>query len=78
MSAPPPRSVPPRRTVQPVAMPLGQYASQGMIAPSNPFVNGDGTLSSVSFRFLHGLFQQLNDLQNQVGALQQRLTNAGL
>lgn len=46
----------------------GRYASQGMIAPNNPFVDGDGNLTAVSFRFLHGLFQQLSDLQNAVGA----------
>ena len=73
-----PRSVPPRRTVQPVAMAEGRYASQGMIAPSNPFVEGEGTLTGVSFRFLHGLFQQINDLQNAVTTLQQRLANAGI
>ena len=73
-----PRSVPPRRTVQPVAMPLGQYASQGMIAPNNSFVDNDGMLTAVSFRFLHGLFQQINDLQNQVNGLQQRLAAGGL
>ena len=66
-----PRSVPPRRTVQPVAMTQGPYASQGMIAPNNPFVDGGGNLTAVSFRFLHGLFQQINDLQ-------QRLANAGI
>lgn len=66
------------RTVQPVAMAEGRYASQGMIAPTNPFVEVDGTLTAVSFRFLHGLFAQINDLQNAVTALQQRLTNAGL
>lgn len=66
-----PRSAPPSRTVQPVAMTQGPYASQGMIAPNNPFVDTDGNLTAVSFRFLHGLFQQINDLQ-------QRLTNAGI
>ena len=73
-----PRSVPPRRTVQPVAMAEGPYASQGMIAPNNPFVDGGGNLTAVSFRFLHGLFQQINDLQNQVTSVQQRLTAGGL
>lgn len=71
MSAPPPRSAPPSRTVQQVSMTQGPYASQGMIAPNNPFVDTDGNLTAVSFRFLHGLFQQINDLQ-------QRLTNAGI
>jgi hypothetical protein len=64
--------------VQPVAMSEGRYASQGMIAPVNPFVDGDGTLTGVSFRFLYGLFSQINDLQNQVATLQQRLANAGI
>ena len=74
MAANPPLS----RSIRPVAMTEGRYASQGMIAPSNPFVDADGTLTGVSFRFLHGLFQQINDLQNQVGALQQRIQNAGI
>lgn len=77
MSAPP-RRAPPGRTVQPVAMAEGQYASQGMIAPNNSFTDTDGMLTAVSFRFLHGLFQQINDLQNQVAAVQQRLTAAGI
>lgn len=56
----------------------GQYAAQGMIAPSNPFVEADGTLTGVSFRFLHGLFAEIQTLQNQVVTLQQRLLNAGI
>lgn len=56
----------------------GQYAAQGMIAPSNPFVEADGTLNAVSFRFLHSLFAEIQALQNQVATLQQRLLNAGI
>lgn len=73
-SASPPIS----RTVPTVAIGEGRYASQGMIAPGNPFVESDGTLTGVSFRFLFGLFNQINDLQNAVTTLQQRLANAGI
>lgn len=67
------------RTVQRVAIGAGRYASQGMISPTNPpFVDSEGVLTNVSFRFLHGLFQQINDLQTTIDALQQRLTTAGI
>ena len=74
MSGQPPLS----RTVEPVAMSEGRYASQGMISPSNPFVDAGLNLTGVSFRFLYGLFSQINDLQNEVATLQQRLANAGI
>lgn len=56
------------RTVPRVMIGQGRYASQGMISPANVFVNSDGTLTGISFRFLYGLFQQLSDLQSAIGA----------
>lgn len=73
-----PRTPPLGRSVQQTALPGGAYASQGMIAPSNPMVNDDGTPTDVTFRFCHSLLSMISDLQNAVTALQQRLTNAGL
>lgn len=73
-----PRQPPLGRSVQQTALPGGEYASQGLISPSNPMVNDDGTPTSITFRFCHSLLQQIGDLQNQVQNLQQRLTNAGL
>ncbi len=74
MASPPPVT----RTVPRIAIGEGRYASQGMISPTNPFVDSEGNLTGVSFRFLYGLFAQINDLQNAVTTLQQRLTNAGI
>ena len=61
------------------------YVSQGMISPATAFVNGDGVLLPVSFRFLFGVFQAIELLNNQLGSanaeittLQQRLGAAGI
>jgi hypothetical protein len=71
VSAPPPRT-----GVQPVPLTPGRDSTQGMIAPMNQFVDSQGVLSGVSFRFLHGLFSQINQLQTEVQTLQQRLQAA--
>jgi len=78
MASPPPRTAPPAPSVQPVALTSGRVSTQGMIAPINPFVDSQGVLSGVSFRFLHGLFTQINQLQTDVQTLQQRLQAAGI
>ena len=50
----------------------GAYATQGMIAPMNEFVDpGSGMLTPISFRFLWGLYSEIQQLK-------QRLTNAGI
>jgi hypothetical protein len=56
----------------------GRYASQGMLAPMNDFVDATGQLSPVSFRFLHSLFTGIQQLEQEVATLQQRLANAGI
>ena len=71
MASNPPRTPPLGRSVQQTALPGGLYASQGLIAPSNPIVNEDGTPTDIFFRFCHSLLSQISDLQ-------QRLTNAGI
>lgn len=53
-------------------------AIQGMIAPGDDFVEGDGALTPVSFRFLWGVYQSIAKLQAEVATLQQRLANAGI
>lgn len=47
----------------------GEYAGQGMLAPMNNFVDATGTLTPVSFRFLHSLFRCIQDLEEEVAAL---------
>jgi hypothetical protein len=78
MSAPPPRTASPAPTVPPVPMPTGRVSTQGMIAAANPFVDSQGVLSGVSFRFLFGVFNQINQLQMEVETLQQRLEAANI
>lgn len=56
----------------------GEYTAQGMISPANPFVETDGTPTSVSFRFLHSMFNCIQHLEQEVVTLQQRLLNAGI
>jgi len=69
MSSPPPRSG--IGTVPTASQ--GRYATQGMISPTDPpFVDpATGVMSPVSFRFLHGLFQRIQKIE-------QALTNAGI
>lgn len=56
----------------------GEYAGQGMVAPMNNFVDATGTLTPVSFRFLHSLFRCIQDLEEEVDTLKQRLATAGI
>jgi hypothetical protein len=71
MASPPP-------TVPRVPFASGRTSTQGMIAPMNPFVDSQGVLSGVSFRFLFDLFNQINQLKAEVQTLQQRLQAAGI
>ena len=56
----------------------GEYTGQGMIAPLNPFVDGTGVLTPVNFRFLHSLFLCVQNLEQEVDTLKQRLATAGI
>jgi hypothetical protein len=42
---------------------------QGMIAATG-FVQPNGDLQAISFRFLHGMFQAIQQLEGQVATLQ--------
>lgn len=55
----------------------GEYTAQGMIAAID-FVDAAGDLTPVSFRFLNSLFRNIQQLQQDVATLQQRLANAGI
>lgn len=55
----------------------GEYTSQGMVGPGN-FVGPGGELTDVAYRFLHSLFANISQLQQDVATIQQRLTNAGI
>lgn len=46
---------------------------QGMISAANPLVDSDLTPTAVSLRFFHALFESIYNLEQKVGALQQRL-----
>jgi len=46
-------------------------ATQNIVSPSNPFVDPNGILLPVSFRYLWGLFQAIE-------ALEDRLNRAGI
>jgi hypothetical protein len=50
----------------------------GMISPANPFVQPDGTLSPVSFRFLAEMYREVSNLRADVNAILARLTAAGI
>jgi hypothetical protein len=52
-----------------------RVVAQGMIAPVNPFVDGAGRLTGVSFRFLFTMYAKVNQLETQVHTLQQQLRN---
>jgi hypothetical protein len=62
-------SGPARPVGEGVSMAAGRYASQGMIGPAQ-FVQPNGDLTAVSFRFLNSLFRSIQDLQGQVTTLQ--------
>jgi hypothetical protein len=54
------------------------YVPQGMIAPMSPFLDEDGNLTALSFRFLFGLFSHLNYVHDEVETIKQRLAAAGI
>lgn len=62
-----------RGGVAPTAMPGGRYASQGMITPMQ-FVQPNGDLTAVSFRFLHSMFAAIQQLEGAVTTLQTTVT----
>lgn len=66
-----------RAGIRPTALGQGRYSTQGMISQLD-FVDGNGNLTAVSFRFLNSLFESVQRLQAEVQTLQQRLTNAGI
>jgi len=70
MASPPPPT--PRSGIATVSTAAGRYASQGMISPVEPsFVDPTtGVLAPVSFRFLYGLYSDIQALQQQVAQLQ--------
>lgn len=77
MSAPP-RSAPPAPGTRYGGMiGSGEYTAQGMVSILD-FVDGEGNLNAVSFRFLNSLFNCVHRLESEVATLQQRLTNAGI
>lgn len=51
---------------------------QGMVSPSDGFVEPDGTLTPIAFRFTWGVYQAIMQLKADVATIQQRLTNAGI
>jgi len=78
MASPPPRTASPAPTLEPVPLTSGRLSTQGMIAPISQFVDSEGVLKPVSFRFLFDVFNQINQLQMDVQTLQQRLQAAGI
>jgi hypothetical protein len=54
------------------------YVPQGMVAPLNPFLDEEGNLTAVSFRFLFGLFSHLNYVHDEVEEIKARLAAAGI
>jgi Chaperone of endosialidase len=67
MASPPPRTASPAQAVPQVPMTGGRFSTQGMIAPLNPFVDSQGMLTGVSFRFLFDNFYRLNQLEASGG-----------
>ena len=55
----------------------GEYTAQGMISTLD-FVDAEGNLNALSFRFLNSLFNCIHKLESEVATLQQRLANAGI
>jgi hypothetical protein len=49
----------------------GGYTEQGMIAPMNPFVDQNGVLTAVGYRFLHSCYLAISRIE-------ERLDKAGI
>jgi len=62
-----------RSGIQPVPLVAGRYATSGMISPTGPPLVDPttGNVSPIGFRFLHSMFQRINNLE-------QALINAGI
>lgn len=59
------RNPPPLRGIPTVPLapgPQGDLTTQGMVSPIDAFVDSNGALSGISFRFLYGLYKSVQQL----------------